>query len=157
MERLFENIIERINLKESEYLKNLLKNSIKRFKEDKPDIYFGIVTFLQGSSTLRNGSYQNNNKYETELFAFKVVCDELGFALEDEECFVLFHLRNLGKFKIKEDKLLQELKTLWKEYPKYAMEDRELTYSLKELKKLKFISYRRSTIQISNGLSVIYK
>jgi hypothetical protein len=156
MDEIFESIIEKASFKNSDYFRKLLKDNIKCFDEESSLLYFGLVGFLQSSSGFTNGC-QKSKKCEAGVIALMAICQELGFDIEDEECFILFHLRNLGKFKIKESVLRQELKTLAKEYPQYIMEDRELTYALKNLRKMNFITYRKSTIQLSNGLTVRYR
>ena len=85
----------------------------------------------------------------------EIVAEQLGVELDKEECFILFHIRDIGKFRLKEAKLKSEMTILWREYKEYALCDQDFSYALKSLMKKKFIEYRRGSIQLNPN--VIYR
>lgn len=153
MEEMIERIIEKVDLKNSVNFGYLIKNSIKLIEESNSLIEFKLDRFFQGSGVITNECGKAHT-YDVGVLTLKVIFEELHLDISDNECFILFHLRGLGKFKVKESKLLQELKVLWAQYPKYKLTDSELSSALKDLSNSDFISYRKSTVQLNKSVMV---
>lgn len=117
---------------------------------------FRIDEFFKGFTTFIN-AYGKDKKYKAGVDALSNICKELGIELEDSELFIFFHLRNLGKFRMKESTLKDELKPLWKQYPEYQMDDSDFSYALKNLMRNKFINYRRGNMYLNSSLIIRYR
>lgn len=119
-------------------------------------VVFKMEDFFKGFSPFIS-EHGKNRKYESGVEALSLIFDELGVDVDKKECFVLFHIRSLGKFKIKETKLYDELKGLYGEYKEYKLEEKELSYALRSLMKKKFINYRKGNIQVNPNALFRYK
>ena len=85
------------------------------------------------------------------------ILEGLQFEVDESECFLLFQLRKLGRFRKREKEFLEELKRLWKEYPQYELSDGEFSRTLKSLMREKLILYRKGNIQINTSFIIRYR
>ncbi|MDB9787029.1 hypothetical protein OAB57_02900, partial [Bacteriovoracaceae bacterium] len=90
-----------------------------------------------------------DRKYEMGVNLLEVILSELELKNDRTECFILFHLRDLGKFRIKEAKLHQELMSLWGQYKDYKLNNADFSHSLKNLMRTKVVIYRRGSISLN--------
>ena len=79
------------------------------------------------------------------------------FDVEKEDSFIIYHLRNLGKFKIREAKLKEELKGLWGEHKDYVLTDQEFARTLKVLMRMGIIEYRKGNLTLKKEMIIRYK
>lgn len=163
MQETINGIIERVGFKESVKFGVLLKKCIRPSTDTEKSTYateeniiFHMDKFFKGFPPYLI-EFGRAKKYESGVVALNVISDELGLELDKEECFILFHIRDIGKFRVKEIKLKQELTILWREYKEYALCDQDFSYALKSLMKKKFIEYRRGSIQLNPNVVFRYR
>ena len=163
MDEVFENILLKIQFSKKELFLDLLKKCLHISNETTKSTYathdnvaFKVDTFFAGFPTFIN-EFGKDKQYESAVEALSVICEEIGLEVEKSECFILYHIRDLGKFKLKEAKLLQELKVLWQQYKHYTIEDGSFTRSLYNLEKFRFIEYRRGCITLNRTVIIRYK
>ena len=120
------------------------------------NVVFKLDTFFKGFSSFIN-EFGKDKKYKAGVHALQCICTELAVDLDDEECFILFHLRDLGKFRMRESKLKDELTNLWAQYPEYKLSDLDFSYALKSLMRKKFIDYRKGNLGVKTSLIIRYR
>lgn len=159
-----ENILEKIPFEQKELFHKLLLKSIHVSREtsedqelENPNIIFKLDAFFKGFSPFNN-ELGKNRKYDAGVSALMTICDVLGIEIEKEECFILFHIRDLGKFRLREDKLRKELEELWRgPYKDYKLEGHDFSYALKDLMRKKFINYRRGNLHLNPSVLIRYR
>jgi hypothetical protein len=163
MEDTIQNILEKIEFSKKESFGKLLEKTLGIAHKDTKSTYaihenvvFRVNELFKGFSSYIN-EFGKDKKYEAGVHALKTICDEIAVEIEKEECFILFHLRDLGKFRKKESDLFKELSDLWHNYPDYRMEKTDLTYALKNLMRMKFITYRRGNLYLNQNIIVRYR
>lgn len=163
MEEILNNIMEKINFKRKDEFFKLLEKSLAIAHEDTKTTYsthdnmvFRTGVLFAGFSPFHN-ELGKNKKYESGVEALSVICEELLIEVEKSELFVLFHIRELGKFRKKESDLLKELKSIWGQYPAYKIEDCDFSYALKNLMRLKFIEYRKGNLHLNKNVIIRYR
>lgn len=163
MEEVIASIIEKINFKRKDEFSDLLNKSMYSLSETAEEahpnydtIMLKIDVFFKGFDTFHN-EFGKDKKYESGVEALSVMFEELGVEIEKTECFIIFHLKDLGKFRIKETKLHNELKSAWGQYKHYKLEDGDFSYALKSLMRKKLIYYRRGTIQLKPSILLRYR
>lgn len=163
MLEIVENIREKISFEKKEAFSKHLNRCIEYVKGTEEghasnftSVIFKMDQFFKGFSPFIS-ECGKDKKYEAGVEALSLIFEELGVEMEKSECFILFHLRGLGKFKIKESKLYEELRSLYGEYKSYALEQKELSYALRGLMKGKFINYRKGNIQINPQALIRYR
>lgn len=163
MEETIANILEKIEFQKKTSFGKLLEKSLGIAHADTKSTYavhenvvFRVNELFKGFSSYIN-EFGKDKKYEAGVHALMTICEELAVDIEKEECFILFHLRDLGKFRKKESELLNELTKVWHNYPDYKMEKNDLTYALKNLMRMKFISYRKGNLHLNPNIIIRYR
>ena len=159
-----ENIMEQIPFARKDQFQTLLEKSIHVSSDSSngeelefPNLIFKIETFFKGFSPFHN-EMGKNRKYDSGVTALMTICETLGIEMDKEECFILFHIRALGKFRLREDKLKKELEALWKsDYKDYFLADSDFSYALKSLMRKKFINYRRGNLHLNPNVLIRYR
>ena len=158
-----ENIVEKIGFVKKEDFRILLQKSIHISNDssnsedlENPNIIFKLDTFFKGFPTFIN-EFGKDKKYESGVHALQTIFDQLGVEIEKEDLFILFHVRELGKFRIREEKLFKELTELWQRYKDFRLEKQDFSYSLKELMRKKMIGYRRGNITLPQSILIRYR
>ena len=96
-------------------------------------------------------------RYDAGTHALMTILNQLGVDIEKEDCFILFHVRELGKFRIREEKLFKELTELWARYKDYKLEPNDFSYALKDLMRKKLIGYRRGNVTLNESVLIRYR
>ncbi|MCF8060626.1 MAG: hypothetical protein K9K67_15090 [Bacteriovoracaceae bacterium] len=163
LEEIHANILEKIKFDKLDKFEILLKSTITHVwsTEKEPDprfhsVSFKLAEFFDGFTGFLN-FYGKENKYQAGVEALSIICNELQIDIDEGECFLIFHIRNLGKFRKRESELLLELKNLWTQYPNYKMEDREFSKALKNLMRNKFINYRKGNLHLNPSVLLRYR
>jgi hypothetical protein len=165
VQEMIENIVEKSAISKKVVYASHLKKCIQEFHEVEGErvdprfhkVIFKLNDFFKGFSPFIH-EYGKEKKYEAGVEALQKICDELGLEVDENECFVLFHLRDLGKFRMKESKLHQELKALWKKtYKDYEIGDVEFSRVLRNLRDEKLIKYRRGNMSLCQNIILKYK
>lgn len=162
LDEIYTDIFEKTDFSASDKFETLIKKSISQAiieNDRRPDllsISFKFGTLLPELNNFAASKGKDKTlKLGTETLM--IITNALQFDLEESEAFLLFQLRQLGKFRKKESDLHNELKKLWKQYPEYEMEDRDFSRSLKNLMREKFIEYRRGNIKLTPAFIIRYK
>ena len=118
MEEILESIMDKIEYTDREKFFVLLTKCIMVNNDSGRSTYatqdnliFHFQSFFKGFSEFVN-HFGKDKKYISGVHALTIITDELGYELEPAEAFILYHIRELGKFRLREDKLLSELKAL---------------------------------------------
>lgn len=162
LDQLYPKILESVSFTAIDKFEVLIKTSITQAMisgEDNPNltsISFKWAKFLEGLPFFAN-SRGKEQAYKVGTETIMAVTNALQFELDEEEAFLLFHLRGLGKFRKRESDLLKELKKLWVDYPEYEMADRDFSRSLKNLMREKFINYRKGNITLNPSFVIRYR
>jgi len=163
MKETIDKIVERISFAEKEKFTELLKKCLHISKDSKKSTYatednvcFKIDTLFKGFKPFLYACGKDK-EYESGVEALSIICDEIGIEIEKEELFILFHVRDIGKFRKKEAALHSELKAIWKSYPHYELEDKEFSYALKNLMRKKLIKYRRGSVHLIPSVILSYR
>jgi len=165
MEETFANILEKISFEKKDLFEKLLLKSIHTCKDSSKSTYaihdnviFKLDAFFKGFLDFQN-AYGRDKRYIAGVEALMVIGEELGIDMDRDECFILYHIRDLGKFRMRESKLHDELKILWKQppYRDFALVDQDFSYALKSLMKKSFIEYRRGNLHLNPSVLIRYK
>lgn len=164
MEEIVERISDNLTFKHQDKFKDLLFKNLKVADDAEKSTYaihdnlkFNFHDFFIGFKHFEN-ELGKDKKYTCAIDVLKEITDELGFEFEDSHLFVLYHLKDLGKFKIRESKLYSDLETVWsKGYHSYKLEVNDLTYVLKDLMRAKFIEYRKANISMNKTILVRFR
>lgn len=162
MHGIIEKILARLPFEKIDVFKQLLykcivivKDPDEKYELDYIEIGFKIQDFFKGFSPFIN-HYGKDKKYKAGAEALGVIYDELGIELEPTQCFILFHLRELGKFRAKDSKLILELRPLWGQYKEFKMDDGEYAYALKDMMRKNVINFRRGNITLNPQITNRY-
>jgi len=166
MQEVIDRIIEKSNFHKKQLFLQLLKKCIHIYKPKERDereeireyksVVFELSMFFKNFSPFIS-EFGKDKKYEAGVEALYLICDELGIELDKSECFILFHLRDQGKFKIKEAKLLSELEALWGQYKHYKLEGVDFSRALRNLRDERTIDYRKRTLAPVSMVLIRYK
>lgn len=163
MQEVIEAIVKRTSFEKKDLFAAHLAKCFQQIKEyddeynEKFDkVLFKLDILFKGFSPFIN-EFGKSKKYLAGVSALDVICDELGVEMDPSECFILFHLRDLGKFKIREAKLHLELKSLWGQYKEYRLDDGEFSYALKSMMRKKFINYRKGNLSVNPSVLLSYR
>jgi hypothetical protein len=163
MQEIVENILDKLDYENKDKLSGLLYKTIEEVRVDEEDPYpkvkeliIRLDLFFAGFSPWIN-TYGKDKKYESGIEVLCLICEELGIEIEKTEAFILFHLRDKGKFKMKETKLLDELRPIWGQYKHYKLEGPDFSYALKCLMRNKLIYYRKGNLQLNPTVLVRIK
>lgn len=158
-----ENIIEKISFEKKDEFKLLLEKSIQISRDssndellENPNLMFKMDKYFKGFPLFIN-SKGKDKKYEAGVEGLMVIFEQLGIEITKEECFILFHIRELGKFKVREEKLFKELNELWPRYKEYKLESADFSYALKDLMRKKLIGYSRRLVTFQPTVLIRYR
>ncbi len=154
-----QEILEKLDIKNKAGLSQLLDNSttivrsLNQMTLPTPVMEFKISRFLKGLKPILNEvGHKEVGSVATQIL--KTTFAEFGLELSEQECFVLFQLRDLGKFRIKDSKLFSDLEKEWNINPEFKVEKAEFKYVLYELKSVKLIDIRRGSITLTEQIIV---
>ena len=163
MKEIIQTIIEKSQFPQADKLEAYLskcmhvsKDTPKSTYAPEDNVLFKTEVFLKGFKPFEN-SLGKGHSYAAAAKLLQITLDEIGIDIEPEECFILYHLRDLGKFRLREDKLYDELKPLWVHYHQFKIEKEDFTYTLKQLMRAKFIDYRRGNLWLKPSLLIRYR
>ena len=149
-----EKILEKIELKSTVSLSQLIT---KNFKTERmlnsmelatPVTIFRIQHFLRGLSSIVS-EFKKQEAMSAIVKIIQTVFEQWEYEFTEQECFVIYHLKDLGKFRLKDDKFYTQLENEWSTFSIYRMDKSEFEQSLKDLKNLKVIDLRRGTIMFN--------
>jgi len=163
MEETIENIVEKVEFSKKELFGEFLAKCIHVSNDSTKSTYaihdnmaFKVNEFFKGFNSFQN-EYGRDKKYLAGVEALMAICEELGVDIDKEECFILYHLRDLGKFRMKETKLYDELQKEWQRHKDFALEKQDFSYALKSLMKKDFITYRRGNLYLNPTIIIRYR
>jgi len=167
MQEVIDNIVEKISFTKKDAFSVFLNQCIHPYtcKEEEEErelqrqyksVVFKMSFFFKNFSPFINENGRDK-KYESGVEALFLISEELGIEIDKSECFILFHLRDQGKFKIKESKLLKELKDIWGQYKHYALDDQDFSAALRNLRDERIINYRKGSLLVSPTIILRYK
>ena len=151
---MIEQVLNGIVLKnEQKFMSHLNQclTSIKRLNSMEVDhaVYeLQIQKFLRGLGPLLS-EFKNKDRMSIIINLIKNLFAFYEYELEPEECYILYHLKDLGKFRIKDDTLFNDLQKSWKEFPDYELEKSDFKDAVKGLKNVKLIDSRKGSITMS--------
>jgi hypothetical protein len=163
IEQSISNICDKANFQRKSIFSNLLTKSLHISNDSTISTYAVHNNLILKMNTLFEGfspivrEFGKENQYLAGVIALHATFEELGIEVDKEECFILYHMRTLGKFKIRESKLKEELTVLWKRYKEYALEDQDFSYCLKNLMRNKLIDYRKGNLQLKQSVIIRYR
>lgn len=144
-------ILEVVPLKNVTGLSVLITENLKTQRElnsmelEKPVVELRIQHFLRGLRPLVS-EYKKKEAMEAITKIISTLFGIWDYDFTESESFVLHHLRDMGKFRIKDDKLYAQLQSEWGEYKEYFLEKNEFKQVLKDFKNLKLLEYRKGTV-----------
>jgi hypothetical protein len=153
------NILEKVELKSEKALSWLLDDCMNRrtvlntMPGMENTFEFKYQKFLKGIDVALNGV----PKSEVSQTAVKVLCavfEEFEIDVTEPEAFIIYTIRDLGKFRTKDKKLLPELKGYWGTLKEYTLDDSEFAVTLRELKNVGLIDFRRGAITLPENFVV---
>jgi len=152
-----EEILENIELANKDALSKLIDNNVTILRTlnqmplPEPIAEFKVMKFLKEMEPVLN-QVAAKQKPTIASDIIRLTLEQFGVSLDEKESFVLFQLRDLGRFRIKDDKLFKDLEKQWGQFPSYRVEKSEFKYVLYELKKVGLIEIRRGTITLSEQI-----
>ena len=156
---LKQNILDKVELKNTVGLSQLITRNIKTtsilnsIELDTPVTEIRIQHFLRGLKPLVS-EFKQKQAMDAIVTVIETLFETWGYEFSRGECFLIYHLKDLGKFRLKDDKFFTQLEGEWKQHKDYVLDQSEFKQSLKDLKNLKFLEYRRGTI-IFNSVIVL--
>jgi hypothetical protein len=134
----------------------LIADSVEEKGADMANIQFHIARFLKDLPKSING-IKRSELYGKGADLLCLCLNTLNVEITKEECFVFFHLRELGKFRTKEDIVFKELKSEWGLHRDYALEEDDFYEAVRELKNHGLIGHKRGTITLNDATVFRYK
>ncbi|MBK24661.1 MAG: hypothetical protein CME70_11755 [Halobacteriovorax sp.] len=163
MQETIEAILERVELNKKDNLAKWLGRAISvsddsttRTTQTYQNILFKTDVFFEGLNQALNETVKEE-KLLTGVGLVEIVLDELGFEIEKEDAFIVYHLRDLGKFKITDKKLKEQLKGLWGQHKDYALDDQEFARTLKHLMRMGLLDFRKGNMTMKKSVIIRYK
>lgn len=163
MQETIEAILERVELNKKDNLAKWLGRAISvsddstiRTTQTHQNILFKTDVFFEGLNQALNETVKEE-RLLTGVGLVEIVLDELGFEIEKEDAFIVYHLRDLGKFKITDKKLKEQLKGLWGQHKDYALDDQEFARTLKHLMRMGLLDFRKGNMTMKKSVIIRYK
>lgn len=163
------NIVDAVDFKKRDDLISFLQNCICKFdrkeEEDREStrpfesVVFKLDYFYKHFSKFHN-EFGKDKVYVAAVTILIAIADEIKIELDKYDLFILYHLRNQGKFRLREDKLLEELKKLWAlpQYKEYAINNnQDFAASIRALRDTKAINYRRGNMTLNPSIIIRYR
>jgi hypothetical protein len=134
----------------------IVKDSADEKGTEMADVQFFVMKFFKELPRTMNGIKRS------ELYAkgAKLMCllfNKLDVDVTEKECFVFFHFRELGKFRTKEPKAFNELKSEWGQHKEFSLDEPDFLEAVRELKNHGFIGHRRGAITLNDACVFRYK
>lgn len=163
MHELLQKIVDRSSIEKKEKFAEYLNKCIK-ITTDNGNSTYGVHHLVEFRTTLFfellakiSNAIANDKKLLLGVETLKIVLEELGFEVEPEDAFILFYLRDLGKFKIKDVKLREQLKGIWPQYKEFALDDQSFAHAIKTMRRMGLIEYRKGSLTLNQNIVVSYK
>ncbi len=163
MQETIEAILERIELNKKDELAKWLgraittsEDSTTRTTQTHENVLFKTDVFFEGLNQALNETVKEK-KLLAGVNLVEVILDELGFEIDKEDAFVIYHLRDLGKFKITDKKLKEQLKGLWGQHKEYTLNDQEFARTLKHLMRMGLLDFRKGNMTMKKSIIIRYK
>ena len=163
LEEVYSNILEKSKFDKPDKYEKLLRSCITEVwdTEKEPDprfqsISFKTAVFFEGFTSFQN-FYGKERKYVAGVEALTLIFEELQVDVDDSESFILYHIRDLGKFRKRESELLKELTNLWHQFPEYKLESIDFSKALKNLMRNKLIQYRKGNLHLNPSIMLRYR
>lgn len=163
LEEIYNTILEKVDVTAKDKFESLLRKSITIafLPEHDPKPGIETVSFKFGQLLEGLDRFSKTSDKEKELVhgtenLFAVLVG-LQFEVDESECFLLYQLRKIGRFRKREKDLSAELKALWKTFPQYELSDGEFSRALKSLMREKLILYRKGIIQINKSFVIRFQ
>jgi hypothetical protein len=159
MSNIKANILEKLELKNEKSLSWLLdecinrKTALNKVPGEEDTFEFRYQKFLKGMDTILNGQGKNNAPHVAVKILITVM-EEFKIDISEEEAFIIYNLRDLGKFKEKDKKLFGNLKGQWGSLKAYALEETEFNETLRELKNVGLLELRKGAISLPQNVVV---
>lgn len=163
MHELLQRIVDRSSIEKkekfAEYLTKCLKittdngnssHGVHHMVEFKTNLFFESLAKV-------SNAIPNDKKLLLGVETLKIVLEELGFAVEPEDAFILFHLRALGKFKIKDVKLREQLQGIWPQYKEFTLDEQSFAHAIKTIRRMGLIEYRKGSLTLNQNIVVSFK
>lgn len=163
LEEIYKNILDKVDVTAMDKFDGLLRKSITPafIPDHDPKPGVEVVSFKLGQLLEGLDKYSKSHDKDQSMIHgsqnLMAVLEGLQFEFDESECFVLYQLRKLGRFRKREKDLLEELKKLWKTFPQYELSDVEFSHALKDLMREKLISYRKRVIQLNSSFMISYR
>lgn len=162
MSNIKAEILDKIDLKKDKALSWLLddcintRTALNTMPGEEGVFEFKYQKFLKEYAASLNGvSKSDFNKTAVDILV--TIFDEFDINVSPEEAFIIFNLKDLGKFRTKDKKLLNDLKGFWGTHKEYALEDSDFNETLRELKNVGLIDFRRGAITLPENLVIKLK
>lgn len=163
MQETFDKIIERVNFVNKDKLPRFLDQCIRESTDTSKSTYaihenvlFMLDAFYIGLQKVMN-DVPKSDRLRLGVETLMIIFEELGHEIEKEDAFILYHLRDQGKFRLKESKLRDQLKNAWGEHKEYRLEDQDLSKALKEMMRMGIIDYRKGSLTVKPNVIIRYK
>lgn len=163
MQDVLEAILNKFDIDHHEKLSTVLTKSISVSNDTAKSTYatsdnllFQIDTFFEQLKRMTN-QMPKKTRFPLELNILQATLEELGIEIEKEETFIFYHMKDLGKFRIKDTKLKEQLKSPWSENKEYSLDDNEYPRALKNLMRLDLIEFRRGNMTIKKSIVLRYR
>lgn len=163
MQETIQKIVDRAPFENKEKVLSFLNKCIKVSKDSNistyaihDNVHFKTYDFFKGLAKLTN-DVPKEKRLAIIIDTLNIALSELGIDLDDGEIFIVYHLRDKGKFRMKESKLKDELKGEWGQNKEYALCDLDFSYALKSLMRTGIIEYRKGNLSLKPGFVISYK
>ncbi|WP_127716827.1 hypothetical protein [Halobacteriovorax sp. HLS] len=163
MQEIIEEIVEKIDIARKDKLTRLLNDCIKVSKDtqtstyaDHDNVLFKLDLFFPGFEKISN-DITKDKRLPIGVQALYTIFWALGLEIDQEEAFILYHLRNQGKFRLKEEKLKKDLKGMWGQHKEFALEDQDFSHALKSMMRMGIIDYRKGNLSLKKGVLITYR
>jgi hypothetical protein len=163
MQEVIQAIVDRVQFENKEKVQSFLNTCIKVSKDSNistyavhDNVHFKTYDFFKGLNKLTN-DITKDKRLAISVDTLSVALEELGIELDPGEVFIVYHLRDQGKFRMKESKLKEQLKGMWGQNKEYALDDGEFSYALKSLMRKGIIEYRKGNLSLKPGFIISYK
>ena len=163
MQEIINTIVEKLPFDKKDKVNQLLCHCIKesldsgkRTTAEYENVVVKVEPLFQAISKFLN-DVPTVNKLTFGVESIDIIFNELGLEIDKEDSFLIYHLRDLGKFKMRDSKLKEELNTLWKEHTEYALTDQEFSRTMKVLMRMGILDYRKGNLTLKNEIMIRYK
>lgn len=135
---------------------SIVKDSIEEKGEELADVHFKIAPFMKDLPACFNG-IKRSELYKTAAEVLYLIFSEFSVEIEKEECFVWFHFREIGKFRMKEEQVMNDLKAEWGLHKEFTLDKANFEYAVRQLKNHGLINLRRGSITLPDATVFRYK